>query len=94
MFWWNTVYLVEQYIKYVKKLLAHIYNTYFKSGISPDMLTMAEVKPLHKRCDTYTESQTIITCIWFLKNFKMPLGRTYQLKQQCRISLKIYTECH
>jgi hypothetical protein len=41
--------VVRQFIEYIKKPLAHIYNVSLQSGTFPDKLKLARVKPLHKK---------------------------------------------
>jgi predicted outer membrane repeat protein len=45
-------YVVKQCIQFIKKPLVNIYNASLESGIFPDQLKIARVKPLHKKGDT------------------------------------------
>jgi hypothetical protein len=44
-------YVVKQCTQFIKKPLVNIYNASLESGIFPDQLKIANVKPLHKNGD-------------------------------------------
>jgi hypothetical protein len=44
-------FLVKQCLCYFIKSLAHIYNVSFQTGIFPDMIKKAKIKPLFKKGD-------------------------------------------
>jgi len=50
--------IVKKCVQFIKKPLADICNTSFASGIFPEILKIAIVKPLHKKENT-GEVQTI-----------------------------------
>jgi len=43
--------LVKQYLGYFIKPLVHIYNVSFQTGIFPDMMKRAKIKPIFKKGD-------------------------------------------
>jgi len=47
-------YVVKHCAKFVKRPLAHIYNTSIKSGMFPEKFKVARVKPLYKKGDIYS----------------------------------------
>jgi hypothetical protein len=48
-------FLVNQCTCYLKKTLVHIYNASFQSGIFPDKMKIAKVRPLFKKGDRHPE---------------------------------------
>jgi len=49
----NNQKLVKQCIQLIKGPLTHIYNVSLRSGVFPDELKLAKVKPLYKKGDRY-----------------------------------------